>query len=262
VTLRSRWRRWPRPRTDVSASNTLASSCLVFERPLQSPRQLPATQPLSFTVLDVPHGLATSGAAVATRVPRRTHGGFETTRPTAQIPGKKCELRDHAPTQPVAAWLVETQLWLGDGASAPLRRAGLSRPHPAADSPAAAQPATGELRAGSLDPGSTAGSIAEERTCGHTLCADRSATEVVGLWHGSGSLVYRGERPRERASPKGSPGRMLTTFSPGVDQNGNQTNSLKRPQHKEQDADGNRFTQTFRRKRQEGNEGKETVLEM
>jgi hypothetical protein len=140
--------------------------------------------------------------------------------------------------------------WLRDGAPALPRRAGLSRPCPGAASPAGARPASGELRAGRPDPGSTAGSIAGGRTGVHTLCASTTVPEGVGLWHDSGSLVYRGECPRECTSPKGSPGRMLRTFSPGVDENGNQTDSLRRPWDGEQDAEGNTFTRALRRKPQ------------
>ena len=168
----------------------------------------------------------------------------------AQIPRKKSELRDHAPTQPAAAWTLETQTSLGGGASAPPRRAGLSRPCPAAASPAAAQPANGELRAGILDPGSTAGSIAGGRTSVHTLCASRVVPEVVVLWNSGGSVEYRGRCPRERTSPKGSPGRMLVTFSPGVDQNENPTKSLRALPYREQDGERNRLRNQPSRKRQ------------
>ena len=139
------------------------------------------------------------------------------------------------------------RIWPGCGALSQRRRAALSLRNPRGVSPADAPPANGEPHAGMPDPGSTAVSIAGGGTCVHTPCASTTAFWGGVLWRERERVAYRGGCPRERTSPKGSPGRVLLHSPRALIKTGTRRASLRAPRRREQDHLGN-------------NTGKETVF--
>ena len=114
---------------------------------------------------------------------------------------KKSLLRDHAPPQSQAGSAVVAKKGCSDGVRVRPRHAVIWRPRPDAVWPAASPPANAAPTAGIQDLGNNADSNAAARTCVHSLCAGRRASEVVG----NGSLAYHDNGPREHV-PKGQPG--------------------------------------------------------
>ncbi len=72
----------------------------------------------------------------------------------------------------------------------------------------ASRPASDAPASGRWDLGNTAGSNAEPRKRGHSLCANRYVGPDAGRWRKSTSREYAGDVPREVLLPTGPPERL------------------------------------------------------
>ena len=130
--------------------------------------------------------------------------------------GKKFQLRDHAPAQPLGSEQLGTQTGLAGGVLSVPGHRGLWLRHSGDAWPAAAPPASGEPVADIPASDNSADSSTAARTCAYTPCGGRSSTAVGVLWPNSRAFPYSGERPREVPSPKGKLGEDALTSSPSA----------------------------------------------